>query len=101
MNAKLMDKYHETKGKLVELMGGKCVRCGHDDIWGLDFHHVLPTEKTVTISKLLMGDFEIAKLEAVKCALICRNCHMALDRSWRGTFIKDEYGWGCLDNRDK
>ena len=93
MNEKRMSSYHETKGKLVEFMGGKCIRCGHDDVWGLEFHHVLPTNKKVSISKLLMGDIEIAKLEVDKCVLICRNCHIALDKSWKGTFVKGEYGW--------
>lgn len=93
-NKKRLRTYHKRKVKLVNMLGGKCARCGHSDIWGLDFHHVLPSEKENNISLLLGNvDFERTKIEADKCILLCKNCHASLGKSWEADFAKIEYGW--------
>lgn len=66
------------KAELVALMGGCCVRCGFDGPQeALDFDHIDPTEKTLTVaSSLSPGEFERVKQEVLtRCQLLCANCH--------------------------
>jgi hypothetical protein len=69
----------EVKKKLIEYLGGVCVKCGYKDCPdALDFHHKDPTKKTSMISRLLLGSFEKALEEARKCILLCCRCHREL-----------------------
>ena len=68
------------KKRLIEIMGGKCCRCGYSrSVAALDFHHVEPTNKRRTISHLLAVNqswgWDEALKEANKCQLLCSNCH--------------------------
>ena len=64
-----------TKKKLVEYKGGKCECCGYDKcIEALEFHHLDPGKKDFTISGTSRS-FDILKIEADKCILVCSNCH--------------------------
>lgn len=68
---------HDYKKKLIELCGGKCVRCGYDKYFGaLQFHHRDPSEKDFNLSTREMntGWDQILK-EVSKCDLLCANCH--------------------------
>ena len=56
-------------------MGGKCIECGNDDIFVLEFHHH-QKDKDNIISKLLEFDIDQAEKEAKKCVLLCANCHV-------------------------
>jgi hypothetical protein len=71
----------KKKLQLIELMGGKCEKCGYDkNIAAFDFHHKNPFEKSfdVKIQKLnYMSDDDILN-EAMKCMLLCANCHREL-----------------------
>lgn len=64
------------KYKLVSMLGGACVSCGNSNLIELDFHHINQELKEYLISKGLqdrkMKDLEI---EALKCIVLCRNCH--------------------------
>ena len=68
-------KRKELKLHYVELLGGKCSKCGynkHPEI--LEFHHLDPKEKDFSVSNLLrMG--KQADNEILKCILLCPNCH--------------------------
>lgn len=60
------------KLKIVEALGGACIACGFSkNICALDAHHVL--EKEFSISKA--PNLSSALNEAIKCVLLCRNCH--------------------------
>ena len=62
-------------GKIKQLRGGKCVRCGYDKcLKALEFHHVDPTKKDFNISN---DHFKLVDAinESKKCILICSNCH--------------------------
>lgn len=63
------------KLKLVELSGGKCVRCGFNKKHLLQFHHVDPSTKKFSIGR---NDYRFSRLaeEAEKCILLCGNCHV-------------------------
>lgn len=71
----------EKKLQLIELFGGKCEMCGYDkNIAAFDFHHKNPYEKSFEVKiKLLQTkkDEEILE-EAMKCMLLCSNCHREL-----------------------
>lgn len=65
----------KSKIELIELLGGKCNKCGFTGHPGaFHFHHKNPKEKLYEINanKLLTTDrFE----EIKKCDLLCANCH--------------------------
>lgn len=67
----------ERKAKLVEMLGGKCQRCGYDKcLAALSFHHRDPTEKKFALSvKGLCHKWDDIVEEAKKCDLLCMNCH--------------------------
>ena len=63
------------KKELIALLGGKCIICGYDKCIGaLEFHHVDPKAKELTIS----GSTKNKKFlfnEIKKCILVCCRCH--------------------------
>jgi glutaredoxin len=74
-NKMTADKGRNIKKKAVELKGGKCENCGYDRYIGaLEFHHLDPTKKELTISKTRIS-FENLLKELEKCLLLCSNCH--------------------------
>lgn len=67
----------ETKGRLVEYKGGKCLDCnGTFPICCYDFHHRDYASKEFEISgpRLLLPFVDLCE-EADKCDLLCSNCH--------------------------
>ncbi len=62
---------------LLEMLGGKCVRCGVDDPLLLDFDHIDPKTKVKRMSQMLvwMQAWSDCVAEAKKCQLLCANCH--------------------------
>lgn len=69
---------HQLKREIVEFSGGKCVRCGYDKCIGaLQFHHRDPSTKLFELSSMNLNRHtkEEKELEALKCDLLCANCH--------------------------
>ena len=63
------------KAKSVELKGGKCLICGYSKCSrSLQFHHLDPTKKDFTLSRVTLAWSKIEK-ELRKCVLVCANCH--------------------------
>ena len=63
------------KLKAVSYKGGKCEVCGYNKcVRALSFHHLNPTEKDFTISRVTRR-WESVKSELDKCRLLCMNCH--------------------------
>ena len=63
------------KEKAIQLLGGKCVRCGYNKCnRALEFHHIDGQQKERNISKLLYSWTRLVK-ELKKCTLLCSNCH--------------------------
>jgi len=56
--------------------------CGYNkNIHALDFAHIDPYTKINNVSRLLAdGCFKQAKEEAMKCQILCANCHR--ERTW-------------------
>ena len=54
----------------------KCSRCPEDHIACLDFHHLDPTTKEKSVSKVAKDwSLERLKKEVAKCIVLCANCH--------------------------
>jgi hypothetical protein len=66
-----------TKIRLILHKGGKCEKCGYNNLdapSAFHFHHPDPTQKDFNISGKSAG-FETLRIEADKCHLYCSNCH--------------------------
>jgi len=57
-------------------LGGKCTRCGNDDISVLEFHHKKDSNKKFDIGGKINKSWYIIKKEIDKCILLCANCHL-------------------------
>ena len=69
----------KRKLMLVELLGGKCQKCDYrKNLAGLCFHHKDKSTKVFGIDTRACFNKSIKKLkeEALKCTLLCHNCHM-------------------------
>ena len=68
---------HKVKG--VQLLGGKCTKCGinYDSTNGsiFDFHHVDASLKDFTIGNHFNKTWSLLEPEIKKCILLCSNCH--------------------------
>lgn len=68
----------KKKLDLIEMMGGKCELCGYNkNISALDFHHKDGYEKGFEVKIQYLNhksDDEILE-EALKCMILCANCH--------------------------
>lgn len=69
------ERRHYNKKHLISLLGGCCEKCGEDDIRVLDFHHKNSTTKCFNIADRLDRRLGVLEKEALKCKLLCRNCH--------------------------
>lgn len=92
---KKKNKFRKNKSYYVELFGGKCARCGFSDSWwALEFHHVFPSGKKYTPSRVVsLNDTETALKELDKCVLICSNCHRTYGKTWEADFNKIKIGY--------
>lgn len=65
------------KKKVIEIMGGKCVRCGYcRNHAALEFHHLDPSKKEINIAgNGIKGSWKRLTQELKKCILLCANCH--------------------------
>lgn len=66
------------KIKAINLLGGKCLKCGNDNIFSLCFHHINPKEKEIKITDLFHRNWNRIEYEVKKCELMCQNCHQEL-----------------------
>jgi 5-methylcytosine-specific restriction endonuclease McrA len=85
------------RARLVEMLGGKCVRCG--DMEDLEFDHIDPSTKVFAICAGLSKAWDVLVEEAAKCQLLCKPCHVAKGAEDRpelqhGTYYVYWY-WNC------
>lgn len=67
---------------LVKMLGGCCKKCGYkESLAALSFHHVNPKTKEFDLSHNgnLLHDWDIVVKEALKCEILCLNCHASLN----------------------
>ena len=67
----------EYKKRSVELMGGKCSRCGYCKcLRALQFHHLDPKQKSFGVGACgHTRSWARVQEELSKCILLCANCH--------------------------
>ena len=69
-------RWRRIKIEEIERLGGRCQDCGgtfHPDVY--DFHHLDPTEKEYSWSKLRLFSPDRRRFELAKCVVLCANCH--------------------------
>lgn len=72
-----LDRQRKIKQDAINYKGGVCQECGYHRCNGaLEFHHLDPSKKDFSISKLKGYKFnEKIKIELDKCVMLCSNCH--------------------------
>ena len=66
----------KNKIKAVNLLGGKCVRCGFDEhLACMEFHHKNQSEKLFEVGRFINKSWDSIREEIKKCELLCSNCH--------------------------
>lgn len=75
-NSYCKERWHKKKILAVAYKGGSCNRCGYNShVGALQFHHVDPSLKSFTWTKMRLKNWESIKKELDKCELLCANCH--------------------------
>ncbi len=69
------------KAILVHEAGGCCCVCGYNRYLGaLQFHHLVPDQKRLEISRNgVTLSLRALREEAKKCVLVCSNCHAEIE----------------------
>jgi predicted HNH restriction endonuclease len=72
------ERRRRYKLKALELLGGKCKKCGYNKcIKALTFHHL--GGKDASVSRLsCRSGWKTIEEEIKKCIILCLNCHMEL-----------------------
>lgn len=80
----MANRRKERRSKLIEMSGGKCVKCG--SIEELHFDHEDPEQQEFRLNgNMLDGPWKRILEEWSKCQLLCRVCHVQKtkqDGSW-------------------
>jgi hypothetical protein len=78
--SQVIERRRQNKALVRILLGGRCELCGYCRcLEALDFHHINPEDKEFEVSTARNPNVEKMFLEALKCALLCRNCHMEVE----------------------
>jgi hypothetical protein len=72
--------YWMRKIQALQLIGGKCQKCGNSYPLCLTFHHIDDRLKSGNVSEMLKGHgsstkFNVISEEVKKCIVLCANCH--------------------------
>ena len=68
----------ERKNELIELLGGKCKKCGYNKNSAvLGFHHIDKETRLFSLSLPGLSQHSWCDVlkESIKCELLCQNCH--------------------------
>ena len=92
MRTYMANRYHNTREKIVELLGGKCSRCGtKKGPWHFD--HKDKRKKTMRASDLHSVNDQKFKEEVKNLQLLCRDCHIKKTReAWDYSTPKPRHG---------
>lgn len=72
-------RHRKIKKILIERLGGACQNCGYNrNLAVLQFHHIDPETKEISLDARSMGNVSLDRLEKEiqKCKLLCANCHI-------------------------
>ena len=88
------ERYEAAKAKLIELLGGRCAKCGTPD--DLQFDHVDRELKEFAITEKWNRSQEELMAELDKCQLLCRTHHLEKTRSE----VSVDHGGGLSGKRN-
>ena len=63
------------RARLIEMLGGKCVRCEATE--NVEFDHIDPSTKVFAVCSALDKAWDVLVEEASKTQLLCKPCHVA------------------------
>ena len=89
-NRRETERYWEKRA-FVDAQRERCVKCGDERTYVLDFHHKDATEKEFTIGKMKKGSFNVIQAEIDKCVCLCANCHREFHYFEKNGITLDEY----------
>lgn len=76
LNLDTTQRQKDIKMKCIEYLGSKCVDCGYvGPSAAYDFHHLDPTQKEFTLSRVRGRSLKTLTKELDKCVLLCAICH--------------------------
>lgn len=73
MRSYVKARRHQRRAELIEMLGGKCVRCGATE--DLAFDHIDPSTKRFVVGSSMSRAWAELVAEARKCQLLCPPCH--------------------------
>lgn len=74
MRQYMKDWHERRRAEAVEALGGRCARCPETE--GLQFDHIDPATKTMTIAKMWTASEKRFQAELAKCQLLCEPHHL-------------------------
>jgi hypothetical protein len=74
MNEYMKARWEKRRASAVEYLGGVCAVCGIDE--GLDFDHIDPTTKIMSIARASSRSEKFFWEEVNKCQLLCKPHHV-------------------------
>lgn len=82
-----LKRYKEARKAIVEVLGGKCVNCGFNDIRALEVHHKQGNGNKERRNRMgtLVNDYRYYRQMLTHLSdyeLLCSNCHAILN--WNG-----------------
>jgi hypothetical protein len=82
MAAYMKSWYDRRRPTAVAQLGGHCAKC--DETEGLQFDHIDPATKTMTIAKMWTASEVRFQAELAKCQLLCQPHHLEKTLAERG-----------------
>lgn len=73
LNQYMKDRWARRREQAVEKLGGKCTQC--DETESLEFDHIDPSTKTMTIARASSRSEKFFWEEVSKCQLLCKPHH--------------------------
>lgn len=84
-------KRQQRRQKFIDLLGGKCKRCGSKE--NLQFDHINKKDKTIDIAHSIDTKEDILLNELKKCQLLCPKCHLEKTKeNWDWFVPKPRHG---------
>ena len=70
--------YQQKKDTIQQLKSScKCAKCGESRGYVLDYHHIDPSVKEKSVSRMTSNNYRLDTVmeEISKCVVLCSNCH--------------------------